>query len=338
MEWPRCPLCDCGTLVVGGDFAACTSCEAVVPASRIQSDAMDFAKMKISLKMDGSENVSLFTQEKRTLEWTPLLAETSSRIQQRLLHQDVWLKMRRAIRRGERFTPLCVMNYHYIDHRFVSVQITSGATELIARKHAAAHDISSVMWVTDGSFDEFKFSSGMLQPVPESGLFVVHTHFYGSPTLVMTVPYSFKTGILKFSQPEFHHLPVKSWTSQAVCWHAMNWVPGRIQPRFFAGRLFKTGLCINAVVSQDLDRASPICVIAVRPSPGAEFSISNIHASKFNEGLQEVQARLKAIDEKVASSKMTPVEVCNLSRSGNEDPRPLIHQVKEFAASVHCPR
>lgn len=330
-EWPKCSSCGSEILVVGGDYAACVGCESIVPVSQVRTDIVSFAQTRISLKMNGTENISVFTRQ--TFEWGSTQAETASRLFQRMVHQDVYLKLRRTIKQGETFVPQCVMNYHSGDMRFVTLPIKTPIHDIIARKHAAMHDISSVFWI-GSEIGDFSFSDAMLAPVPESGVLIMHTHFYGAPTLVMTTNFSFRGGKLKFSRPDFHHAPIASWAGQAVCWQVMPLVPNRIAPRFFGGRLFESGLCINAVVSEDMDGIEPLCVMAIRSEWGAEFKVTKIPATKVKAGIREVQSRLEAMDKRLAERKVIPAEVLNIQRSSDEDPRATVWKIKEFASST----
>lgn len=320
-DWPCCPTCGSKSLVIGGPWAGCPSCSFLGAVSVIESSpALDQVRTRIASKGGGDKTVAMMIADGAGFN-RDVSDEIRIEISQRLVHERTWRIIRRSLNNSPSFAPVCVMNFHACDQRYMTLPAGSLVELVIAEKAALSHDVVSVMWISDSpQTTGFQPENAETRPIGDRGVLNVHTHFYGGATLVMSSSFRRDGKRLKFGNPEFHNARVASWCSQPVCWQIAPCVPGYLQPRFFSSRYFTSGVCINACLCENLD-GMPVCNIAIRLGTDKKYDVISVPATGVKSGIASLNQKVDEMDRVMCEQKSVPSWAKTIIWPSNTDPR-----------------
>lgn len=329
-DWPSCPKCGSKIMVSGGSYAACPSCSYFESASELhKSPVGKIARTRMVSRPEGHRGVIVFSPTPIPATMQGATWERCSQVAQRIVHENVWLAARNKLGSSMTFSPFCTMNYGAEDYRYVSLPLSSPALAQQARRYSSPFDVTSVMWAApDDQNKVFSIEQAKKVVVPDSGFLMVNTHFYGSPSLVTSFPYTRQGSTVKMGKQRFYPEAIPSWINQPVQWGAIPIVPGRIQPRLVMIREVPGKVNVSGIVCEDLD-GPPICRIATfRPKGEYDPVVIPIEASSCEEGISIVRKRMEQIDSKLDKDDVVPEISFEKEWSIDADPLQILLELK----------
>ena len=310
-DWPRCPVCNSGRILVGGLHFSCLSCSNTGPASVVSRSLVSrIARTRISIQPNGSRPVLFFNTEGRMgSEDNMVLLEKSSRLTRRWIHQDVIASVCSAIESRDIFIPMAVSNHFAEDDLFVTTLLDSQIAFDETRRFAQEQDVCSTFWIEDSR------SNGSLTPnmcfpkrVPSSGFLMICTHFYGAPSLVSSIEFKSVSAQKKsFKKRVFSDSMVQSWCRQPIQWSIVPGNSSNLQVRWLSVRDIPAQMNVNACVYEDLDKG-PFASFSIQNlrNPDKDSDITTLPCETCEDGIRIAREKIREIDDMLKSRGVTP--------------------------------